>query len=117
LEWIKELQAFPYDPTPIKGWHFGMTGQRHSDEAKKAIGDANRKYTPEERILKDREQRDAWNVKNPEYQSQYKKGWDEENKQKKKEYAKLYYQRNKEEFARRSKEQWERKNKYKCTPL
>ena len=108
MDWIKELQEFPYDPTPIHGWHFGMTGRNHTEDSKKLISESKTKYTSEERVLKNREHRSAWNERNPEYQTQYKKEWDEKNKMKKKEYAKLYYQRNKEAFASRSKEQWER---------
>ncbi len=108
MDWIKSLQEFPYDPTPIQGWNFGMTGRQHTEETKRLM----RKYhTPEEKLLAERENDRRYASTHQEQIREYKKKWDEKNKQKKKEYAKLYYERNKEEFARRSREQWERNNK------
>ncbi len=97
---IDGLQSIDVDDTPIysnTGW--GKTGWNHTDAAKKAISEANTKYTPEEKINAKKEsnnrRRTKWMQKNPEKKKQYDLAYNEKNREKRKEYARLYYQRKK----------------------
>ena len=100
--------------------NWGISGWNHTEEAKKAIGDKNRKYkTEEERLEALNESR-----KNMRNSSQYKKRlskWKEENKEslvkkrfeynetrreKNKEYSKEYYRKNKDDILKKAKEKY-----------
>ena len=106
-DWLKSLRDFnPPEEEDIEYLYLPKGGWNHDEHTKKAIGDANRKYTPEESALKKKEsqrrrnerckeKRAEWRRNNPEKIKQYNERWREKNR----EYSRRYYALNKERIG------------------
>jgi NAD(P)H-nitrite reductase large subunit len=100
--------------------NIGISGWNHTEEAKKAIGDKNRKYQTEEERLKAlaesrRKMRNSskykeriakWREDNKEEQKRKQFMRDEKCGEQKKEYAREYYRKNKDMILKRAAEKY-----------
>jgi len=118
--------SFLMERENIGNW--GVSGWNHTDDAKKTIGEKNRKYKTKEEKLKALNESRKRTRSKPEYKARVKK-WKEENKErlkekqleydkknreKNKKYAKEYYKKNKEyarEYYRKNRDKIRKKAK------
>lgn len=100
--------------------NWGISGWNHTEEAKKLIGNKNRKYSTEEEKLKAlkesrkktrnksqyKERRDKWLKENKEKLKEKQLEYDKKHREKNKEYAKNYYKKNKIRILQQAKEKY-----------
>ncbi len=112
------IEDFSEEELNIGNW--GISGWNHTEEAKKAIGDKNRKYHTEEERLnaldesrrnmrnssKYKERIAKWREENKEKLKRKQFLRDEKCREKRREYSKEYYRKNKSVLLEKAKEKY-----------